>query len=1098
MEQDDQCSELKYFTYNFQINRCYMMKLNALLRSVIAIAIPLLLSLYSYSQNNFRVSGKVIDQAGKPVEAVTVTVKGNSTNATVTKADGSFELNVPSSNSTLVFSSVGFGEQEVAVNGQPNLSVTLSTVASSLEDLVVVGYGTRKRTDVTGAVASINSEKIRSIPTTNVTTALQGRIAGIEATASSWRPGSGARIRIRGNRSLSASNDPLYVVDGIPVTYTIDDMNPSDIESIDVLKDASATAIYGVRGANGVVQITTKKGKAGKVTVDYNGSVSLDNMLMDLPVFNGPQMVDMWRQAFSADGAYIPTGGIAAQNQYFPNALIDQQKLFTDANMWAGMKDAYTFRFYNSPTSFATVKRAATQQEKDLMKNLGMIILDSLDLYDPSKIRSYDWQDKFKRQGITNSQSITLTAGSEKIRASFSGAYFNQKGIDPGQNYIRYTVGNNTEFRPAKFITFGNSISYSNSTQNISGIYGAASGMIPIVEPYDANGNFLLFPNGDRQIPSPANNLGRVINETKVSRIFGNVYGEVTILPGLRYKAVFGIDSRNARQGTFNGTNTSAQLDAPANASYAITNSISWVYDNLLFYNFSVKRDHNFNITLLHELQSLNKQDQLTMSANNLIFEEQKWYSLQRNTNATVNGSGTYTASQLASYMGRLEYGFKNKYLLTLSNRYDNSSVLAEGKKGEFFPSAAFAWQINNENFFANQNIFDYAKIRIGIGRVGNSSIAPYQTNGPLDFTNYNWGNGNAAIGTAPATFPVPNLTWEKTTTKNLGLEFGVLKNRINMVVDLYESSTKDMLQTRQIPATNGVNYILMNLGEVSNKGIDVSLSTVNLNTKSGLRWTTDIVFSKNKEAIVDIDGTGNDNLANLWFIGKPIRVYYNYESNGIYQYSDTMKGGYLADYLWLRGSNKSNLAYRAGRIRVADKNGDTLINNDDKMILGTDNADWTGSITNTVSFKGFELSAMLYIRKGGMYRAPRPGLVGRFQSNYVNYWTPTNPSNEYQQPTRTSDVPVYWEALGYRDGSFARIRNISLTYRFGQSILSKLKANSLAVYVNAVNPFLFHTKSDYDPETIPYAEQFTATTNNTGPNSFSYRSVVFGVRLGL
>jgi TonB-dependent starch-binding outer membrane protein SusC len=294
------------------------------------------------------------------------------------------------------------------------------------------------------------------------------------------------------------------------------------------------------------------------------------------------------------------------------------------------------------------------------------------------------------------------------------------------------------------------------------------------------------------------------------------------------------------------------------------------------------------------------------------------------------------------------------------------------------------------------------------------------------------------------------------------------------------------------------VNFILMNLGEVSNKGIEVSLNTVNLNTKNGLRWTTDIVFSKNKEAIVDIDGTGNSNLANLWFIGQPIRVYYNYESAGIYQYSDTMKGGYLAEYLWKKGSNKSNLAYRAGRIHVVDKNRDTLITQDDKLILGYDNADWTGSITNTVSFKGFELSAMLYIRKGGMYRSPRPGLVGRFQSNRVNYWTPTNPSDEYQQPTRTSDVPVYWEALGYRDGSFARIRNISLSYRFGQSILSKLKATSLTVYVNAVNPFLFHDKSDYDPETIPYAEQFTATTNNTGPNSMSYRSIVFGVRLGL
>ncbi len=1068
-----------------------------LLRCIGLTVLFIIASLISFSQTNFKVTGKVSDPTGKPLEGATVQVKGTTT-VSATKSDGTFEIDAPSGNSVLVITNIGFANEEIQLNGRSTLTVSMTMLTSSLEDVVVVGYGTRKKTDVTGAVSSMNAEKIRAIPTPNITQALQGRIAGIEATQSNFRPGAGARIRIRGNRSLSASNEPLYVVDGIPVTYTIDDINPSDIETIDVLKDASATAIYGVRGANGVIQITTKKGKAGKVSIEYNGSVSLDNMLMDFPVFNGPEMADMWRQAFHADGAYAPTGAPATTKYYFPSAAADSKLFGGDPNMWAGIRNAYQFSTYNSPTSFVTKKRAATAEEKALMQNLGITILDSLDLYDPSKVRSYPWQSEFKQQGITNSQSITVTAGSDKIRASFSGSYFDQKGIDPGQNYKRFTVGNNTEFKAAKFLTFGNSISYSNNLTNTSGIYGAASGMIPIVEPYDSLGNFVLFPNGDRQIPSPANNNGHVINETKVNRVFGNIYAEVNIIKGLKYKAVFGLDYRNVRQGTFNGTNTSVSLDAPASASYTITNSMSWVFDNLLYYNFSINKDHNFNITLLQELQSLNKQDQLTMSAQNLIFEEQKWYSLQRNTNALVTGGGSYTAAQLLSYMGRIEYGFKGKYLLTLSTRYDNSSVLAEGNQGEYFPSAAVAWQISNEDFFAKQDLFSYAKLRLGIGKVGNSSIAPYQTNGPLSFTNYNWGNGNAAIGLAPTTFPVPDLTWEKTTTQNLGLEFGLFKGRINMVVDLYKSSTKDMLQTKSIPATNGVNFMLVNLGEVSNKGVDISLSTVNMNTQSGFRWTTDIIFSKNKEAIVDIDGTGNDNLANLWLIGQPIRVYYNYQSEGIYQYSDTAKGGYLFDYLWKAGTNKSNTAYRAGKIRVKDANGDTLLNNSDKMVLGSDNANWTGSMVNTFSFKGFDFSFMIYVRNGGMYRAPRPGLVGRFQSNKVNYWTPTNPSNEYQQPTRTSDVPVYWEALGYRDGSFARLKNVSLTYHFAKPVLDKLRANNLSIYINVVNPILWHNNSEYDPETIPYAEQFTATTNNTGPNSYSYKSWVFGIRLGL
>lgn len=1086
------------------------MNSTTLLRSIL-FALPLFLAALCTKAQSFPVTGKITDQNGQALTGVTVEVK-DSDARTVTNTEGEFQLTAPSANAILVFSYVGFSPQEVSVNSQRRLNISMMPVNTSLQDVVVVGYGTRRRTDVTGAISSINSEKIRSVPTTNLTQALQGRIAGIEATASSFRPGSGSRIVIRGNKSLRASgtsaaalsaSDPLYVVDGIPVTYTIDDMNPSDIESVDVLKDASATAIYGSRGANGVIQITTKKGRAGKITLDYSGSVAVDNILMDLPVFNGPQMVDMWRQAFHTDGAYAPVGVAASGNMYFPNALADYKLFGGDPNMWSGVKDAYQYSVYNSPTSFVTVKRAATEQEKELMRNLRLTVLDSLDVYDPGKIRSYPWQDEFKRQGFTNSHSINLTAGTDKIRTSFNGSYFYQKGIDPGQDFVRYTVGNNTEFRPAKFITFGNSISYTNSTQNVTGIYGAASGMIPIVPPYDSAGNFILFPNGDRQIPSPANNLDRVLNETKVSRVFGNVYAELTLFKGLRYRAVFGLDARNVRNGVFNGTNTSARLDAPASASHTITNSRSWVYDNLLYYNFNIKNDHSFNITLLHEMQSLNKTDQVSLSAENLIFEQQKWYSLNRNTNAQVTGTGSFSASQLQSYMGRLEYGYKNRYLLTLSNRYDESSVLAEGNKGQYFPSAAFAWQINNEDFFNAQKIFNYAKLRLGIGRVGNSSIDPYQTGGPLDFVNYNWGNGTAAIGLAPRTFPRSELTWEVSTTQNLGVEFGVLNNRVNVVVDLYKTSTTNMLQTRTIPATNGVGSILVNLGEVSNKGIEVALNTVNLNQTNGLRWTTDIIFSRNKEKIVDIDGTGSDNLANLWFLGQPVRVYYNYINDGIFQYEDTLRGGILADYYRKKPSNynpanPTTSLFNPGRIRPRDINGDTLITAADKVILGYDNADWTGSITNTFSYKNFELNFMIYFRKGGMYRHPRPALVGRFQSGRVNYWTPTNPSNEYQQPTRTSDVPTFWEVLGYRDGSFARVRNISLTYRFPQSILSRLHAANLSVYVNAVNPFLFHNKSDYDPETIPYAEQFTATTNNTGPNSFSYRSFVFGVRLGL
>ncbi|MBC7872772.1 MAG: SusC/RagA family TonB-linked outer membrane protein, partial [Ferruginibacter sp.] len=550
---------------------------------------------FSFSQNNFKVTGKITDATGKPLEGATVQVKGTAA-ATATKTDGSFEINAPSGNSILVISYVGFLEQEIPLKGQAHVSITLNSLANSLDDVVVVGYGTRKKTDVTGVVSSISGEKLRSVPTTNLTSALQGRIPGLEVRANSYRPGSGARVIIRGNRSLNTGNEPLYVVDGIPVSYTIDDMNPLDIESVDVLKDASATAIYGVRGANGVVQITTRKGRAGKVSVQYEGSTSFDNILKNLPVFNAPQLADSWRQAFFADRVYNFAQSTTAPNNYFPNAAADV-KLFggnTGNAMWSFIKNAYQFTTFNTATNtYIATKRPTTAEERALLANLGLPVLTEVDAYDPSRIQGFDWQGAAIRQGITSTHNINLSAGSDKIKSSFGGGYFKQKGIEYGQDYTRYSVSNNSEFKLAKFLTFGSGISYVNSVQNVGpSLYGNASGQLPFTQPYDSTGKFDLYPNDDQQIINGLNDVNTVFNEIKANRIFGNVYAEVTLLKGLRYKAVFGIDSRNTRQGTFNGAASSVRQGALANAGQTVTNSLSWVYNNLLYYDFKIKKDH--------------------------------------------------------------------------------------------------------------------------------------------------------------------------------------------------------------------------------------------------------------------------------------------------------------------------------------------------------------------------------------------------------------------------------------------------------------------------------------------------------------------------
>jgi TonB-linked SusC/RagA family outer membrane protein len=1069
-----------------------------------------LVSNYAQSQNSkTTVTGKVMDEAGKPLEAVTISIKGAAANA-ISKADGSFSIGVEP-NGTLVFSAVGFATQEVEVNGKKVVNVSLKSSSSLLEDVVVVGYGTRKKGDVTGSIASIGGDALRQVQTTNLSQALQGRLAGVVATPNTFRPGAGSTIRIRGNRSLNASNEPLYVVDGFPVSYTIDDINPADIETVDILKDAAATAVYGVRGANGVIQITTKKGKAGKMNVTYMGSKSVEKINRQLPVFDGAQLADAWRQAFFADKQYTVNRGTASSTNplyYYPRALNDIALFWTrfgSTSQWNSIKDAYTWDVYQ-PTgvgtgTFIAKKRATTAEEKALMQALGITTqTDSVDMYDPSKVKSYDWQNNIGlRNGATDNHSISVSGGTDKIRASFNIGYFKQQGIEYGQDYTRYSVGSSVDFKPTKFLNFGASMTYIHAITNTStGSYGNSSGMIPLVEPFDSLGNYILIPNLDAQILNAYNDRFTVFDETKANRVFGNIYAELTLFKGLKYRTMFGLDQRNSVRGTFNGSQSSIRLGSLANASQTDNRASSWVYDNILTYNTKIASDHSINITLLQELQSLNRSSSLTLSANNLIFEQQKWYSLNRNVDATVTGSGTFSASQYLSYMGRIEYGYKSKYLLTMSTRYDNSSVLSENNNGAYFHAASVAWQIDRENFFKKQNVLSYARLRAGVGSVGNASIDPYQTGGPLAFTNYNWGNGAAVIGSAPTTFATPNLTWEKTTTTNIGLEFGILKNRITGTIEYYNANTTDQLQRKTIPATNGVTEVFFNLGKINNKGIEISISTQNI-VKKNFRWSTDFMFSRNKEQIVDIDGTGNDNLANLWFHGQPIQTYWSYQADGIFQYSDTThSGGVLYTRYWPK-NGIANAAFQPGKVKIIDANGDSTFSSADRVILGSHNPDFIASINNTFAYKNFELSFLAYFRVGGLYRVPRPGLVGRYQSNAVNYWTPSNPSNEYQQPTQTSDVPLYWEALTYRKATFMRIKNITLTYRLPVSLTSKMHMNSMSVYLSAVNPILIHNgDKNYDPENSPYREFPAATTSQTGPTSYSYKSYVVGVRVDL
>jgi TonB-linked SusC/RagA family outer membrane protein len=1047
------------------------------------------------------ITGKVTDETGTSLPGVSIKLQG-STAATVTDVNGNYKLSLPDGVKTgvLSFSFIGYKTQNVTLGTGLVVNVQLVPEAQSLNEVVVIGYGTQRRGDVSSAISSVNVEKMDKVPATNLSTALQGQAPGVVVTPSSFKPGSGSSIRIRGNRSLTATNEPLYVVDGVPLppTSSIDDINPLDIESIDILKDASATAIYGSRGANGVIQVTTKRGKAGKITIDYNGSTSMDNIIRKLDVFNGPEYTQFKRDAYIGAKSYNAGASSSSTNQqYFPDPASDYKLFGADPDMLKNVMSGYTFTKYD-PTNgiFDVATRPTTAAEKALLQSLGYPVLDNVAIYDPSKIKSYDWQKDALRTGSTQNQNLSIAGGSEKFSSSFSMGYFHQNGIIPGQNYTRYSISTSSSFKPVSFFNAGGNINYSNAIQNTgSDMYGAASGQLPIATPYDSQGNFVLFPGNDSNIINPLNDVNTIINEARTNHSLINAFAQVNILPGLFYKSTFGADVLNTRNGSFSGAQSSARSGNPATASDRTNSSLTWTLQNQLTYNTTIAKKHEIMATAVQELVKY-RSETMNASATGLNYESQRWYSLQNNATGVVTYTGGFSQYQLASILGRLIYTYNGKYILTAAERYDGSSVLSVQHQGKAFPSASLAWRMDQEPFIKNYDFIDQLKLRVGVGSVGNSGINPYLTNGTLGLTTYNWGS-TAALGYAPNGLPLPDLTWEKTVTKDIGLDYDLLRGRISGAIDVYESNSNE-IQNKKLPNATGYSTMYMNIGKVRNRGLDINLSTVNINS-GGFKWSTDFVFSKNKEAIVTLDGSNNSDVGSQWFIGAPINAYYDFKSQGIFQNSDAQPGGILYDYYWKKAGNKANTALQPGRIRVQDMNGDTLITDADKVVLGSPNPKWTGSINSTWDYKNFELSAFLYISHGGLIRTPRPSLVGRYQSPKVNYWTPTNPSNDYPQPNLTSDIPLYWQANSFQDGSFARIRSIMFSYKVPVSLLQKFKLRSLVLSVNAVNPFLFSKFKMYDPETVPYVSSYpSSSTASSSPSSYSYRSLVFGIRAGI
>lgn len=926
------------------------------------------------------VNGTVLSgDDGEALPGVSILVKGTST-GTSTNFDGEFSLNASSPNDTLVFSFIGYETLEEPIDDRSTVDVVLTPMAIVGDELVVVGYGAVERRDITGSVSSVSSQDIQEVPISDAGQALQGRAAGVVALSSGNRPGQGMTIRVRGRRSLTASNEPLFVVDGIPLEGGINDINPRDIQSMEVLKDASATAIYGSRGANGVVLVTTNRGGNHPTMVSYSGHTGIRLAHGTPDMMNGEQ--------------------------------------------FARMKEISGRDF--TPGELDAIQRGV----------------------------STDWVDLLLDEGIQHNHQLSVQGGSENTQFAVSGNFFYDQGVINHQDFTRNTFRLNLDHSISDRVRIGTSTQLSSQVQNWgSNPYGGALATNPLAEPYDADGNLILRPGADPLIFNPLADLvdGAYIDERERIRIFSNIYADLDIFENLNYRMNFGPDIQDWRRGLFQGSLTGARQEGSPFAEKQHEREITYTFENILTYNQDFE-NHALTVTGLFSIQE-SRTEWSSFSASELPYEHQRFHNI--GTGATIEGLGSNLEEWgLMSYMARVNYRFMDRYLLTLTGRYDGSSRLAEGNRWGFFPSVALGWRISDEPFMADSDLFSDLRIRVSYGRTGNTAIDPYQTRGGLSRTSYSFGDGSG-FGFRPTALANPDLRWETSATFNIGLDFGFWGDRIAGSLELYQTDTSDLLLERVIPVTSGFNSVFENIGDTRNRGFEFTLTSSNIHT-TNFSWTTSINIFGNQEEIVDLFGTGEDDIGNQWFLGQPLTVWYDYDMIGIWQLNEEAEA--------------ASYGRTPGEIKLRDVTGTGSITEADRVIQGTDMPKWNLGVGNRFRYRDFDLSVFLFGSFGhtiyNQFLVNNSTLQGRYNNLNVNYWTPDNPSNDTPKPDGTREFPLNSSSRGYQPGDFLKVRNIQFGYNLPSATVNTLGIRSARVYLNAETPFIFsQLEGGLDPE---------------------------------
>jgi TonB-linked SusC/RagA family outer membrane protein len=977
----------------------------------------------------FPVSGKIVSNTGEVLIGATVLEKGTS-NGVATDAEGKFNIQVKDGNAILQVSYTGFSALEVPVNNQSQLDVTLSSDLA-LDEVIVVGYGTQRKSQTTGAISSISNRQINELPIMNARQALQGRAAGVDVVQAGSKPGAAPQIRIRGRRSFNASNDPLFVVDGIPISGGIDDINPQDIQSMEVLKDASSTAIYGARGANGVVLVTTNRGKAGRTTISWNSYGGPAQSLGKIEVFNGPEFAEYKRESRRATGAY-PAG---------------------------------------PATEAADAK-----------------IFEAVELESIKNGRSTDYVDYLLREGFVQSHQLDASGGNEKTQFFISGNLFKDVGVVKNQDFTRGTFRLNLDHKINDKIKIGTSTTAVYSIRNGENFnpIGGAMQENPLGKPYDDAGALIFLPTSDGLRTNPIAEVipGANVDQTKRYRIFTSLYGEWQIMKGLQYRVNFGPDITIRRNGTFTGSQTNARRGGLPTASVNNQFGLNYTLENILNYNTKLGDRHSINLTALQSIQRDNFESSST-SVLGVPAEPQSFFNLGASSQVTGVGSNLVEWT-LLSYMGRVNYSFDDRFMLTGTVRSDGSSRFGDNTKYGIFPSVAVAWNISNESFLKGVSWLDQMKLRVSYGAIGNQAINPYQTQALLGRTSYAWGT-NAAFGYRPNTIGNPDLRWETSTTGNVGLDFEFFNGRISGSFEVYNTITTDLLAPQPLPTSTGFGGFTTNIGKTRNRGVEFTMNTVNLDRKN-FRWSTEWSFMSNREAILELANGKVDDIAAGRFIGKPLSVFYDLQKIGVWQTADK---DLAAKYV-----------YNVGEIRINDVNNDGKIDANDRTILGSQVPDWAAGLTNRIEIGGFDFSAFIFARVGQMIRSRFHDsfnlLFGRYNNLKVDYWTPENPTNDFPRPNQNQEFPRNNSSMTYFDGSFLKVRNINLGYTFSDEIARKLGMQSLRVYSSVQQPFIFaeyRTRfKGIDPETQIDGEQGVGGGEINANISPAVRNVTFGI----